>query len=348
MTHKKQRKGLIQVYTGNSRHHNHAPIGLALRAAGQNLRTHLTCFLPHPLRRGEEIASSLLKPHLVVYQAAINASSATPGGWTKKERSEIREAFQQAQNALFSGEFDIVILEGIHPLLESGIIPMDLLMHLFIRRPSHVEMVLTGPGTHEDLIHRAHLVTEMVCRKDRSCKEERQREAAPTEVVTGNGKGKTTYGLGKAMLMSCLGTPAMILQFIKSARPYGEVKAVRKLPSLDIKTMGEGFLEEHATTQEAKHLDAARQAWEGCLREIFSLKYGGVVLDEINIATHYGLVHPERVRELMFLKPRKLHLILSGRNAHPEVMEGASRVIEMKEIKHPYHQGIKARKGIEF
>ena len=348
MTEKKQRKGLIQVYTGNAGYHNHAPIGLALRAAGQNLRTHLTCFLPHPLRKGEKVASSLLKPHLVVHHGAVSASSANPKEWTKQERREILEAFQQAQDVLFGGEFDIVILEGINPLLETGIIPMDLLMPLIRQRPSHVEMILTGPGAHEDLIHHAHLVTEMVCRKGGPSKREGQREAAPTEVVTGNGKGKTTYGLGKAMLMSCLGTPAMILQFIKSARPYGEVKALKRLPDLDIKTMGEGFLEEYATVQEAKHLDAARRAWEGCLREIFSLKYRSVVLDEINIATYYGLVHPERVRELMFLKPQKLHLILSGRNAHPEVMEGASLVIEMKEIKHPYHQGVRARKGIEF
>ncbi len=97
-----------------------------------------------------------------------------------------------------------------------------------------------------------------------------------------------------------------------------------------------------------KHLEAARQAWEECLREIFSLKYGLVVLDEINIATHYGLTHAERVREMLFLKPRKLHLILSGRNAHLEVKEGANSLIEMREIKHPYKKGIKARKGIEF
>ena len=55
--------------------------------------------------------------------------------------------------------------------------------------------------------------------------------------------------------------------------------------------------------------EAARKAWEDCLREIFSLKYGLIVLDEINIATYYGLIHPERVREMLFLKPLKLHLI---------------------------------------
>ena len=73
-----------------------------------------------------------------------------------------------------------------------------------------------------------------------------------------------------------------------------------------------------------------------------------IVLDEINIATYYGLINAERVREVMFLKPEKLHLLLGGRNAHLEVREEATSVIEMREIKHPYRKGIKARKGIEF
>jgi cob(I)alamin adenosyltransferase len=78
------------------------------------------------------------------------------------------------------------------------------------------------------------------------------------------------------------------------------------------------------------------------------MKYGLLVLDEINIATHYGLIRGERVKEMLFLKPRQTHLLLSGRNAHPEVTEAASTVIEMKEIKHPFKKGVKARKGIEF
>ena len=347
MTKKKQRKGLIQIYTGNSEHLNYVPVGLALRAAGQNLKTHLTSFLPYPLSKRLPHASTLLKPHLIVEQTDLKENPDLEE-LSKKESQGIREAFQKARNTLLSGDFDIVILAGIHSVLRSDLIPLGHVMELVNEKPAHVELVLTGTGAHDDLIAGAHLVTEVECRKGQLNGEDEQVGGAPTEVVTGNGKGKTTYCLGKAMLMSCLGTRATILQFIKSSRPYGEVKALRKLPDLDIRTMGEGFLDEHADVQEIKHLEAARQAWEGCLREIFSLKHGMVVLDEINIATHYGLVHPERVRELMFLKPQQLHLILSGRNAHPEVMEGASLVIEMKEIKHPYQKGIKARKGIEF
>jgi cob(I)alamin adenosyltransferase len=71
-------------------------------------------------------------------------------------------------------------------------------------------------------------------------------------------------------------------------------------------------------------------------------------MDELNTATSHGLVNPDRVRELLFLKPQNLHLMLSGRNAHAEVLAAAASVIEMREVKHPYTKGIKARKGIEF
>ncbi len=111
--------------------------------------------------------------------------------------------------------------------------------------------------------------------------------------------------------------------------------------------MGEGFIF-GSSKPSKKHIEAARGAWEASLREIFSLKDRLVVLDEINIATHLGLVHPDRLREMMFLKPRNLHVILSGRNAHPEMKEHASAVFEMREVKHPFHKGIQARRGIEY
>jgi cob(I)alamin adenosyltransferase len=73
-----------------------------------------------------------------------------------------------------------------------------------------------------------------------------------------------------------------------------------------------------------------------------------LVLDEVNVAIHYGLINWERVREMLFVKPEGISLLLSGRYAHPEIKEAATAVIEMKEIRHPFNRGIKARKGIEF
>ena len=343
------KKGLIQVYTSRSDRINFAPFGLALRAAGQELRVHMTSLLPHEWPEGAVTASRYLKPNLVIHPSSLELS-APFGQWSKSQANRMRRAFEEARKALLGGEFDLVILNGIHPLCSLDVIALDDVLSLMREKPDHVELVLEGRGAHQKVVEGADLVTEMVCTEIRTDQDraDKMNVRAPAEVVTGNGKGKTTYCLGKAMLMSATGIRSTVLQFIKSPRRYGEVKAIEKLPNLDIRSMGKGFVELGAPTPKREHLEAARLTWESCLREIFSLKYGLVVLDEINIATHYGLVKPERVREMMFLKPRELHLILSGRNAHEEVRQQASVVVEMREIKHPFQKGITARRGIEF
>lgn len=296
------------------------------------------------------MASVLLQPYLVIEHAEVG-KRVQDGKWKRAEIEEVNRSFQRTKDALITGKFDIVVLNGMNQLLDQDIIALDDIISLIDQKPDHVELVIAGPGASEELIERADLVTEMATsvRGERSDTDDSHGDPkTPSEVITGNGKGKTTYCLGKAMLMSCLGVRSTVLQFIKSPKAYGEVKAIDKLPHMDIKTMGKGFLDMKSAVSNKKHLKAAKQAWEECLREIFSLEYGTIVLDEINIATYYGLINAERVREMMFLKPEKLHLLLSGRNAHLEVREEATTVIEMREIKHPYSKGVKARKGIEF
>jgi len=341
--------GLVQVYTGNGPGTIFVPLGLGLRAVGRNLRVHISCFTPHDLMDGAPLISDLLKPNMFIHLPK-GRENVTGANWTQTEIDDINHTFKISKEALEGGQFDVVVLNGINRIVSQGIIPSNALLDLIQRKPKHVELVLSGPDADKEVLEQADLITEMVTHgaKEEALGDSDNPDGAPTEVVTGNGKGKTTYCLGKAMLMSGVGIRAKILQFIKSPKAYGEVRAIEKLPGLDIEALGEGFLRTSGKVLDRKHLNAARSAWEACLREIFSLKYGLVVLDEINIATRYALIRPERVRELLFLKPRNLNLILSGRNAHKEVMDGASSVIEMKEIKHPFKKGIKARKGIEF
>lgn len=341
--------GLIQVYTGNCAGINFIPLGLGLRAAGRNLRVHIACFPPQEMINGARQISDLLKPNLFIHYPDVR-QDITGGEWEKSDIDEINRTFEKSREALHGGQFDLVVLNGINGIVSQGIIPSAALLALIKEKPKHVELVFSGPDAHEEILARADLITEMVAHsgKEEAVGDSDYLEKAPAEVITGNGKGKTTYCLGKAMLMSGIGIRAKILQFIKSPKAYGEVRAIEKLPGLDIETLGEGFLRASGKVPERKHLEAARRAWETCLREIFSLEYGLIVLDEINIATRYALIRPGRIREMLFLKPRNLHIILSGRNAHQEVMEGASSVIEMREIRHPLKKGIKARKGIEF
>ncbi|MGD8365351.1 MAG: cob(I)yrinic acid a,c-diamide adenosyltransferase [Desulfobacterales bacterium] len=339
--------GLIQVYTGKSRKYNYAPIGLGLRAAGQGFRTLIICFIPHELMDDEiQMIAHYLKTYLVVDHIAIEGVHAQG----TLDRDKILSAFHKARQAVLAASYDIVILNGINQAMTLGIIAVDEVLRLMRDKPSNVELILTGPGGPEAVIQKADLVTELEVHPISYDQAENEGHAnrGSIEVITGNGKGKTTYCLGRALLASCSGIRCAFLQFIKSPQPYGEVKAIEMLPNIDIKTMGVGFLKHHSHGHKKKHVEAARRAWEKCLREVFSLKYGLIVMDELNTATFHSLVNPGRVRELLFLKPKGLQLLLSGRNAHAEVMAAASTVIEMKEVKHPYNKGIKARKGIEF
>jgi cob(I)alamin adenosyltransferase len=331
-------QGLVQVYTGKGEQVNLAYLGLCLRAAGQGLRTCVIRLSDHPFMVIEDTAFSYLKPTVAVERVALSGGS--PG--------TVQSGLEHIEEVLESGGFDVVILEEANHILERGVLPVDRMVELMRRKPKNVEIVFTGRNAPEEIIQHADLVTEMVERKreEGSWTIDGTHQEGCAGVVTGDGKGKTTYCLGRAMLFAARGLSASILQFIKSPQPYGEVVAAERFPNLRIKTMGAGFI--FGPKPSKKHIAAAREAWEECLREISSLKYRLIVLDEINIATNLGLVHPEMVREMILSKPSNLHLILSGRNAAPEIWEHASAVFEMREIRHPFSKGIKARRGMEF
>lgn len=342
------KQGLVQVYTGKTEQRNLAHIGLSLRATGQNLRTYMMCFLPHPYIDTQKRALSFLKPYFVFGQLPIT-NIPSHGNLSPEDSAAINKSFKYIQDMIYKGQFDIFILEDINHVVDMGIIPVSSIMDLIKKKPANVELVLTGCNAKDEIIEEADLVTEMVEHKHEEAiwKIDGSNQEGCVGVVTGNGKGKTTFCLGRAMLFAANGIPSTVLQFIKSPQAYGEVIASQRFPYLEIKSMGEGFILGPSKPSKI-HKDAAREAWEECLREIFSLKHRLIVLDEINIATHFNLVHPDRVREMMFLKPKNLHVILSGRNAHTEMKEHASVVIEMREIKHPFNKGIPARRGIEF
>jgi cob(I)alamin adenosyltransferase len=340
------KQGLIQIYTGTTDRYNFAPLGLCLRAAGQNLRTLIIFFAGHEFMDAAAVASSILSPNLVIDHRAIEG--ARPDGSLNEEK--VRFSFQMAKEALISGDFDIVILSDIISVVNQGIITLRDVTGLMKEKPVNVELVLTGPESPRELIEQGDLVTEMNVSFPEEAYRRSPNPAGPglSAVVTGDGKGKTTYCLGKAMLASCLGTGSAIFQFIKSPHPYGEVKAVTKFPYLKIETLGRGFLSVDGGRSNRKHMEAARRGWEVSVKDIFSGKHGLIVLDELNIATHYGLIEVEKVRDVLTRRPQGLQLLLSGRNAHPDVIGAAEIVIEMKQVKHPFSRGIKARKGIEF
>ena len=172
-------------------------------------------------------------------------------------------------------------------------------------------------------------------------------------VNTGNGKGKTTAALGVALRAVGQGLKVLILQFIKSGNGYGELAGLAKLgEQVEIRSMGKGFIyykrDEVGEAELARHKEAAQEAWHTLVEEVNSNRWDLIIMDEINNAINYELIDVNSVVDMLKHKPERLHVILTGRYAKPEIVDIADTVTEMKVVKHAYEKGIKAAKGIEF
>ena len=163
-------------------------------------------------------------------------------------------------------------------------------------------------------------------------------------VHTGNGKGKTTAALGLAIRAWSAGLKVLILQFIKGGRRSSELTALDAL-KIEVRQMGLGFITKENFDEQKK---SARSAVEIAQKEILSGDWDLIILDEINYAVKFGLLDAAEILELIKIRPPQLHLVFTGRDALPELIDAADLVTEMKLIKHPFRQGISAQVGIEF
>ncbi len=167
------------------------------------------------------------------------------------------------------------------------------------------------------------------------------------QVYTGNGKGKTTAALGLALRAAGHGFRVYIGQFLKG-HPYGELRSARKLaPFISIEQFGrKGFI--HVTENpEDEDIDRARQGLQKCLKAMLSRRFRVIVLDEINVALHFGLLSVKDVHDFLDQKPLDVEVVLTGRYAPPSLIKRADLVTEMKEKKHYYSRGVRGRPGIE-
>ncbi|OGP52551.1 MAG: cob(I)yrinic acid a,c-diamide adenosyltransferase [Deltaproteobacteria bacterium RBG_13_52_11] len=167
------------------------------------------------------------------------------------------------------------------------------------------------------------------------------------QVYTGNGKGKTTAALGLAVRAAGYGYKTFMIQFMKGNIEYGELETAKKLtPYLTIRQMGRGHLVSRKKI-DSEDIKLAQEAMALARSVISGRKYDIVVLDEINVAVEFGLIHKEEVLKLMDERPSNVELILTGRYAAQEMIERADLVTEMAEIKHYYQRGVQSRVGIE-
>ena len=166
-------------------------------------------------------------------------------------------------------------------------------------------------------------------------------------VHTGKGKGKSTAAMGLAMRCIGHGLKVGIVQFVKGVWQTGERAVLDDYPDLvTIKAMGEGFTWD--TQDRQRDLAAARNAWAMVKQMMAEEAYHMVIADELNIVLRYNYLPIDEIIETLKAKRADLHVVVTGRNAKPELIEIADLVTEMTQIKHPFRSGVKAQIGIEF
>jgi cob(I)alamin adenosyltransferase len=168
-------------------------------------------------------------------------------------------------------------------------------------------------------------------------------------VNTGPGKGKTTAAMGTGLRAVGNGLKVLMLQFLKGSWHYGELDAVQAFNgNFVMKQMGRGFVKVGGAETDPEDIRMAEEAWDEAREAITSGKWDMVILDEINYTISYGMLDPAKVAETLRQKPEQVHVILTGRNAHPTIIELADTVTEMKQVKHAYEKGVLAQRGIEY
>ncbi len=166
-------------------------------------------------------------------------------------------------------------------------------------------------------------------------------------VFTGNGKGKTTSSLGLAFRALGHGQKVCIIQFIKGSWKYGELESAKHFSELlDFHVMGRGFTWKSDDLEKDK--EVAREAWDFAKKVIAENEYAMVILDELTYLPYYKIIDEQEILTVLEKKPEGQHVVITGRYASDELIALADLVTEMKEVKHPYKDGVKAQKGFEF
>jgi cob(I)alamin adenosyltransferase len=168
-------------------------------------------------------------------------------------------------------------------------------------------------------------------------------------VYTGNGKGKTTAALGMALRAVGHGMKVLVIEFLKGRRSSGEREAAKRLaPELTILAAGGGFVPVRAEEWPSAVRKAVEHGWRQAEDAVSSDQYDMVVLDELNCVVDYGAVGIGEVLSLIARKPPHVHLVITGRNAHPRLVRAADLVTYVRSTKHPFPEGVPAQAGVEY
>jgi cob(I)alamin adenosyltransferase len=358
--------GQIHVYDGAGKGKSQAALGVVLRSIGLGIHTGcqtrvlLLRFLKGPGRTyDEDAAIEALRrgfPHLIDQVRTGRAEFFGPDDITRFDRLEAQRGWDVAKGAIASGLYSVVVLDELNPVLDLGLLPIEDVVQTLKHKPDELEIIATGRGAPPPLLEIADLHSEM---KPQHHPNALAHGLEGIEIYTGDGKGKSTSALGKALQAIGKGISqdkshrVLIMQWLKGGSGYTEDAAIAALrqsyPNLvDHQRCGRDAIVWRGQQQELDYVEAER-GWELAKAAIASGMYKTIMLDELNPTVDLELLPQEPIIQALLRKPRDTEIIITGRCKNPPAyFDLASAHSEVYCHKHYAEKGIHLKRGVDF
>ncbi|MCP9815743.1 cob(I)yrinic acid a,c-diamide adenosyltransferase [Synechococcus sp. GreenBA-s] len=368
--------GQLHVYDGEGKGKSQAALGVVLRTIGLGIceqkrtRVLLLRFLKGPGRSyDEDAAIEALQqgfPHLIDQVRTGRGDFFTAEEASRFDRQEAQRGWDIAKGAIASELYSVVVLDELNPVLDLGLLDVEEVVRSLAAKPDGMEVIVTGRGAPRSLVQIADLHSEMRAhrRHDATLEGLEDAEAAALgldgiEIYTGEGKGKSTSALGKALQAIGRGISqdkshrVLILQWLKGGNGYTEDAAIAALresyPHLvDHLRSGRDAIVWRGQQQPIDYVEAER-AWEIARAAIASGLYKTVILDELNPTVDLELLPVEPIVQTLLRKPAETEVIITGRCKNPPAyFDLASVHSEMVCHKHYAERGIDLKRGVDY
>lgn len=358
--------GQIHVYDGEGKGKSQVALGVVLRSIGLGIQTFMESrvlllrFLKGPGRTYEEDAAieALQRgfPHLIDQVRTGRAEYFGADEITKFDRQEAQRGWDVAKGAIASGLYSVVVLDELNPVLDLGLLDIDDVVRTLRRKPDYLEIIATGRSAPPALLEVADLHSEM---KPQYYATSDIPGLTGIEIYTGDGKGKSTSALGKALQAIGIGISqdkshrVMIIQWLKGGKGYTEDSAIAALrqsyPNLvDHQRCGRDAIVWRGQQQTIDYVEAER-GWEIARTAIASGLYKTIILDELNPTVDLELLPEEPVVQALLRKPQDTEVIITGRCKNPPAyFQLASAHSEVFNHKHYAERGVELKRGVDF
>ncbi len=364
-------KGQLHIYDGEGKGKSQAALGVVLRTIGLGIcekrqsRVLLLRFLKGPERPyDEDSAIEALQrgfPHLIDHVRTGRSEFFTADQVTKFDVGEAERGWNIAKGAIASCLYSVVVLDELNPVLDLGMLDINEVVDSLQNRPDGLEIIITGRAAPPSLVRISQLHSEMRPRltKDLSKLTRQGSSSGGIEIYTGEGKGKSTSALGKALQAIGKGISqdkshrVLILQWLKGGNGYTEDAAIEALresyPHLvDHLRSGRDAIVWRGQQQPIDYVEAER-AWEIAKAAILSGLYKTIILDELNPTVDLELLPVESIHQTLLKKPTDTEVVITGRcKNEPSYFELADVYSEMVCHKHYANVGVDLKRGVDY